>query len=267
MRIAILTIEDGLWTRKPRRPSFMARAKSLFLPMSAILTGFVLGLSPLFIHTGDNGESENLDNEERFIESEDGTVVKKSASSDPFIVYTVISKKGNIITMAKVNEKYCRPSEDGKNIVYAPVAFPPKLGAPTEYDYNSHGWYRKNIQPPETPEGKVLSEVRYVVEDNSVVAKYEYVDRTYTIDDYDMAMEDHLRQEREERGYTTREPDSYLTSTNPRWKADAEDWVAHRDAVMEYALQIINAVESGEREPPTLDEFVAGLPNIIWRYE
>ena len=87
-----------------------------------------------------------------------------------------------------------------------------------------------------------------------------------TLADFDEAMEEHLRREREERGYTTREPDSYLTSADPRWSQDAMDWVAHRDAVMGYALNLINAVQAGEREPPTMAEFVAGLPQIEWTY-
>ena len=87
-----------------------------------------------------------------------------------------------------------------------------------------------------------------------------------TIADFDAAMEEHLREEREARGYTTREPDAYLESSNPRWKQDAEDWVAHRDAVMTYALGLMNAVERGEREPPTLADFRAALPSITWTY-
>lgn len=88
-----------------------------------------------------------------------------------------------------------------------------------------------------------------------------------TLADFDKAMEEHLTQERCARGYTTREPDAYLSSANPRWARDAQDWVAHRDAVMEYALGLINAVQSGEREPPTMEEFKAGLPQITWTYE
>lgn len=83
---------------------------------------------------------------------------------------------------------------------------------------------------------------------------------------YDKAMERHLRAEREARGYTTREPDAYRDSSNARWKQDAEDWVAHRDAVMSYALAVMNEVEAGTREPPTLEEFTAGLPRIVWTY-
>lgn len=82
--------------------------------------------------------------------------------------------------------------------------------------------------------------------------------------DFDAAMEAHLRTEREARGYTTREPDAYINSSVPRWAQDARDWVAHRDEVMAYALALINAVESGQRQPPTMAEFKAGLPTITW---
>jgi len=103
--------------------------------------------------------------------------------------------------------------------------------------------------------------------DGNPVARYvAEEDPSPVVSDYDAAMEAHLVAERSARGYTTREPDSYLTSKVPRWAQDAEDWVAHRDEVMEYALELINAVQSGEREPPTMDEFVAGLPNIVWSY-
>lgn len=87
-----------------------------------------------------------------------------------------------------------------------------------------------------------------------------------TVKDYDDAMEAHLKAEREARGYTTREPDYYLTSTVPRWAQDARDWVAHRDEVMLYALDIENKYEAGE-PVPTLDEFRAALPVIRWTVE
>ena len=76
-------------------------------------------------------------------------------------------------------------------------------------------------------------------------------------------MEAHLLAERTARGYTTREPDNYLESSNVRWAQDARDWVAHRDAVMSYALDVMNAV-SGGAEPPTLEAFMAGLPKVEW---
>ena len=167
------------------------------------------------------------------------------------------------------NKNYCRPSEDGKSYEYAPVVLPPKTSAPTEEEYNAAGWYYNGIEPPAPPEGKVVGNTTYVIDhdNNEVVAEYEYVDPPPpTLEDFDRAMEDHLRQEREDRGYTTREPDSYLTSQVPRWSQDAKDWVAHRDAVMEYALEILNAVAAGTMPPPTMEEFLAGLPRIEWTY-
>lgn len=87
----------------------------------------------------------------------------------------------------------------------------------------------------------------------------------YTPDDYDNAMEDYLRSVRSERGYTTREPDDYVGSSNPRWAQDAKDWVAFRDAVMTYALTIINEyTKTGNA--PTLAEFKAGFPKMVWTY-
>lgn len=125
------------------------------------------------------------------------------------------------------------------------------------------------IEKPTTPPptGYHYSPQGYTQTDTEIHRIWTTVqDPAPTLADFDKAMEEHLLQERSERGYTTREPDAYLSSSNPRWHQDAQDWVAHRDAVMEYALELINAVESGQREPPTMDEFLAGLPVIVWSY-
>lgn len=87
----------------------------------------------------------------------------------------------------------------------------------------------------------------------------------YTEADYDNAMEDYIREVRIARGYTTREPDDYFGSSNPRWAQDAKDWVAFRDAVMTYALDVINTyTKTGNA--PTLSEFKAGFPKMVWSY-
>ena len=130
--------------------------------------------------------------------------------------------------------------------------------------------YKKGDDAPQpTPtEGKEVAYAGYELgEDNLWHKQWELVDVPQpTLADFDAAMEAHLRTEREARGYTTREPDSYIASQVPRWAQDARDWVAHRDAVMAYALALINAVESGQRQPPTMAEFKAGLPTITWTY-
>lgn len=102
------------------------------------------------------------------------------------------------------------------------------------------------------------------IKDGSLVLTEKPV--VITIEDYDRAMEKHIKQTRIARGYTTREPDCYINSGNPRWKQDAADWIAFRDAVMEYSLAVMNEyAETGIA--PSLADFKAGLPVIEWSAE
>lgn len=120
---------------------------------------------------------------------------------------------------------------------------------------------------PEPQEGKVVEYAGYELGETDHLwhKQWTLVDVPKpTLADFDAAMEAYLRTEREARGYTTREPDSYINSSVPRWAQDARDWVAHRDDVMAYALALINAVESGQCQPPTMAEFKDGLPRISW---
>jgi len=87
-----------------------------------------------------------------------------------------------------------------------------------------------------------------------------------TIETYDNIMEQHLYQERVDRGYTKREPSEYAESTVERWAQDAQDWIKHRDEVMIYGLEVENHYkETGEA--PTIEEFKANLPIIHWTYD
>ena len=105
----------------------------------------------------------------------------------------------------------------------------------------------------------------YELKDGKWTRKWRIEPITYSVEDYDVAMEDYLREVRFARGYTTREPDDYFGSSNPRWAQDAKDWVAFRDAVMTYALDIINTyTKTGNA--PTLAAFKAGFPKMVWSY-
>ncbi len=57
---------------------------------------------------------------------------------------------------------------------------------------------------------------------------------------------------------------TYLTSTVPRWKADAEAFVAWRDAVWTYSYGELAKVQNGQRPQPTIDAFINELPAISW---
>lgn len=56
---------------------------------------------------------------------------------------------------------------------------------------------------------------------------------------------------------------SYAQSTNPIWAAEAEAFIAWRDSMYAYALQVFSDVQGGE-PVPTQDEFVAGFPEMVW---
>lgn len=83
--------------------------------------------------------------------------------------------------------------------------------------------------------------------------------------DYDIAMEEHIKEARVARGYTTREPTEYLGSSVPRWAQDAADYVAFRDACMLYGLAVQNKYAAGE-PVPSIEEFKANLPECVWTY-
>lgn len=125
-------------------------------------------------------------------------------------------------------------------------------------------WLPVFDERPYTDDDHVAVPVGWKEHDGRIERVYEVREKAPpTVDVYDRVMEAHLLAVRSERGYTTREPDAYLNSKNPRWAQDARDWVAYRDAVMTYALDLMNAV-SGGAEPPTIEEFREGLPKMVW---
>lgn len=139
---------------------------------------------------------------------------------------------------------------------------------PTAEQYASIGAYPRSDEsfaPPKCDEGFHAVADGYELHDGKWARKWRIEPITYTVDDYDAAMEDYLREVRTERGYTTREPDTYLHSSDPRWSQDAKDWIAFKDDVMHYALAIINEY-TASGNAPTLAEFKAGFPKMVWTY-
>lgn len=57
---------------------------------------------------------------------------------------------------------------------------------------------------------------------------------------------------------------SYVASTNPLWAAEAQAFVAWRDAVWLHAYTELDKVMSGERVQPSVSDFVRELPEIEW---
>jgi hypothetical protein len=56
---------------------------------------------------------------------------------------------------------------------------------------------------------------------------------------------------------------SYAQSTNPNWAAEAISFIAWRDSMFAYMLEVYSDIQAG-LPIPTQDEFVAGFPEIVW---
>lgn len=71
------------------------------------------------------------------------------------------------------------------------------------------------------------------------------------------------------RGYTDRDPSEYATSGVPRWAQDAKDWVAFRDSVMLWGLDVLNQYQQTGNPPMTLAAFRDELDKLDceWTYE
>ena len=128
--------------------------------------------------------------------------------------------------------------------------------------------YERADNQPEHREGYNVRHDGYELVDGKWATKWVYepmsVEELTAL--YDDAMEAHLDAEKAERGYTKREPSDYANSGVARYKQDAADWTAHRDAVMLYGMDVLNKAARGE-PVPTLTEFKANLPVIHWTEE
>ena len=145
---------------------------------------------------------------------------------------------------------------DGKTMI---------LGNPADFAKYLNAYPRGVDTPPKADAEHRAVPDGYALQDDKWARKWRIEPITYSVEDYDAAMEDYIREVRYARGYTTREPDDYFGSSNPRWAQDAKDWVAFRDAVMTYALDIINTyTKTGNA--PTLAAFKAGFPKMVWSY-
>lgn len=106
-----------------------------------------------------------------------------------------------------------------------------------------------------------------ISETNAFVDEQDQVSRTYAPDQaaYQRAIENHIEAAATSRGYSsTVSLASYVTSTIPQWKAEADAFTAWRDAVWSYVFTELAKAQAGERAIPSLEEFITELPVIEW---
>lgn len=85
------------------------------------------------------------------------------------------------------------------------------------------------------------------------------------LDDYRRAIQDHVDATAQAHSYDSGITcSSYIGSTNPVWAAEAQAFVAWRDAVWIYAFAELEKVQNGQRPQPTIPEIISELPSIVW---
>ncbi|NTE44138.1 hypothetical protein [Agrobacterium pusense] len=86
-----------------------------------------------------------------------------------------------------------------------------------------------------------------------------------TITDYENAIQnlvDETAREKQFRDGVTLA--SYIGSTKPKWAAEAQAFVAWRDDVWSYAYGELAKVQAGQRQQPTVEQFLTEITPIAW---
>ena len=108
------------------------------------------------------------------------------------------------------------------------------------------GEYDDGIVPPPEPTPEEIRAAQIAAFRRAVQA---YVDATAQSRDYDSG----------------NSLASYTASTVEAWRAEAEAFVAWRDAVWSDVIERLAQVEAGDVEPPeSPDALIASLPDIDW---
>lgn len=85
-----------------------------------------------------------------------------------------------------------------------------------------------------------------------------------SVDAYKVAFDAHLDEVAQARQYDNRLTiETYITSGNPQWAAEAEAFIAWRDPALASMFTQLAGVESGGAVP-TIEAFIAALPDITW---
>lgn len=86
-----------------------------------------------------------------------------------------------------------------------------------------------------------------------------------TITDYENAIQQLIEETAQSKQYdTAANLASYVASTVPVWAAQAQTFVAWRDAVWQYTYQQLEQFQLGLIEQPSVADFLEELPTIDW---
>lgn len=99
-------------------------------------------------------------------------------------------------------------------------------------------------------------------DDNEVI---EFFNPKPAINDYRAAIQSLIEETAQSKQYDNAASlASYVASTVPAWAAQAQTFVAWRDAVWQYVYQQLEQFQLGLREQPSVANFVAEITPIDW---
>jgi len=105
----------------------------------------------------------------------------------------------------------------------------------------------------------------YAIDGNVVRRTWTVTNRVFTEADYAAAIQSHVDATAQAKGYADGVAlAGYSTSTIPAWSAEAQAFIAWRDAVWIYAYTELAKVQAGQREAPTIAGIIGELPSIVW---
>jgi len=173
------------------------------------------------------------------------------------------------IEIDPIEEVTIHPAEDVVTPDLTPVLVPYDFRNPAfnqygtidlEIDHPQFGWLPFTASPNDSEErGRDL----YARASAGAVAPY--VPALPTIEDYQAAIQSLVDSAAVSRRYDDGNSlAGYVASTIPAWAAEAQVFVAWRDAVWAHAYTELDKVMNGQRPQPGVADFLAELPPIVW---
>ena len=86
-----------------------------------------------------------------------------------------------------------------------------------------------------------------------------------SLDDYKRAIQAHIDATAQQRDYDSGiSCATYVNAPTPKYSAEAQAFIAWRDSVWVYAYTELDKVLNGQRQQPSVEAFLAELPEIQW---
>lgn len=121
------------------------------------------------------------------------------------------------------------------------------------------------VPASEIPQGHMVTRISSEQELSDVLRPYGLKIPVPVQADYSAAIQKHVDGIAQSKGYSDGHGlATYAVSSVSAWVAEAQTFVAWRDAVWVYAYAELAKVQNGQRAQPTIEQILSELPSITW---